>query len=304
MQCGTHAVKQVRVPWAELGSQLTALFERLAIDLLRECSITGAGPAAAYQLDREAPPVPNDRGGPGAEPRALRGRRPQSLDGFWPILRPAQSRRDHRPGHGHEGSLRAPCRRLSRRLARHAPAPARPAVQRHLRAPRNSNDHQINRSSTCPLTGGSSPPRTMWAFAANDRIRLVAACVRLRGGAGIVRAPSSCSSRDTTPRATNGEGDEDHPRIAELAAHRGEVARQGRRRARRRAHQSTFEAARVQLRSGGRGHVGFEPCRMAWTVCSSCRTRRDRIVRICLITSGVSSSSRQARSPSQTKPGA
>jgi transposase len=42
-QCGTHGVKQVRVPWAEPGSQFTALFERLAIDLLRECSVTGAG---------------------------------------------------------------------------------------------------------------------------------------------------------------------------------------------------------------------------------------------------------------------
>jgi transposase len=42
MECGTHGVKQVRVPWAEPGSQFTALFERLAIDLLRECSITGA----------------------------------------------------------------------------------------------------------------------------------------------------------------------------------------------------------------------------------------------------------------------
>jgi transposase len=41
MQCGTHGVKQVRVPWAEPGSQFTALFERLAIDLLRECSVTG-----------------------------------------------------------------------------------------------------------------------------------------------------------------------------------------------------------------------------------------------------------------------
>jgi transposase len=42
MECGTHGVKQLRVPWAEPGSQFTALFERLAIDLLRECSITGA----------------------------------------------------------------------------------------------------------------------------------------------------------------------------------------------------------------------------------------------------------------------
>src|SRR5215831_21198662 len=43
MDCGTYGVKQVRVPWAEPGSQFTALFERLAIDLRRECSITGAG---------------------------------------------------------------------------------------------------------------------------------------------------------------------------------------------------------------------------------------------------------------------
>lgn len=41
-ECTTHGVKQLRVPWAEPGSQFTALFERFAIDLLRECSITGA----------------------------------------------------------------------------------------------------------------------------------------------------------------------------------------------------------------------------------------------------------------------
>jgi transposase len=42
VDCATHGVKQLRVPWAETGSQFTALFERLAIDLLRECSVTGA----------------------------------------------------------------------------------------------------------------------------------------------------------------------------------------------------------------------------------------------------------------------
>jgi transposase len=40
--CATHGVKQLRVPWAGPGTQFTARFERLAIDLLRECSITGA----------------------------------------------------------------------------------------------------------------------------------------------------------------------------------------------------------------------------------------------------------------------
>ena len=34
VECATHGVKQLRVPWAEPGSQFTALFERLAIDLL------------------------------------------------------------------------------------------------------------------------------------------------------------------------------------------------------------------------------------------------------------------------------
>lgn len=40
--CPLHGVKQIRVPWAEANSQFTALFERLAIDVLQECSVTGA----------------------------------------------------------------------------------------------------------------------------------------------------------------------------------------------------------------------------------------------------------------------
>jgi len=39
--CPTHGVKQIPVPWAEPGSQFSALFERFAIDLLRECSVQG-----------------------------------------------------------------------------------------------------------------------------------------------------------------------------------------------------------------------------------------------------------------------
>jgi len=41
VNCPTHGVKQIAVPWAEPGSQFTAWFERLAIDLLRECSVKG-----------------------------------------------------------------------------------------------------------------------------------------------------------------------------------------------------------------------------------------------------------------------
>jgi hypothetical protein len=37
----THGAKQIRVPWAEPGNQFTALFERFAIDVLRECSVQG-----------------------------------------------------------------------------------------------------------------------------------------------------------------------------------------------------------------------------------------------------------------------
>jgi transposase len=41
IECPTHGVKQIPVPWAAPGSQFTALFERFAIDLLRECSVQG-----------------------------------------------------------------------------------------------------------------------------------------------------------------------------------------------------------------------------------------------------------------------
>lgn len=42
VECPQHGVKQVRALWAEPGSQFTALLERVAIDLLRECSVAGA----------------------------------------------------------------------------------------------------------------------------------------------------------------------------------------------------------------------------------------------------------------------
>ena len=39
-RCDEHGVHQIRVPWAEPGGRFTALFECLAIDWLREASIT------------------------------------------------------------------------------------------------------------------------------------------------------------------------------------------------------------------------------------------------------------------------
>ena len=42
VKCEEHGVKQARLSWAEPHSRFTLLFERLAIDVLREMSITGA----------------------------------------------------------------------------------------------------------------------------------------------------------------------------------------------------------------------------------------------------------------------
>lgn len=43
VQCPTHGVKQVRVPWAEPRARFTILMERLVIDVLHQCStVSGA----------------------------------------------------------------------------------------------------------------------------------------------------------------------------------------------------------------------------------------------------------------------
>lgn len=42
VKCPEHGILQVKVPWAEPRSRFTLLFERLAIDVLRECDVTGA----------------------------------------------------------------------------------------------------------------------------------------------------------------------------------------------------------------------------------------------------------------------
>jgi transposase len=124
VECPTHGVKQIRIPWAEAGSQFTALFERLAIDLLRECSVKGASGLLRISWDeawgikrravrrglarRQAEPVAHL----GVDEKAIakrhryltvvadldRGRvlhladdrKPESLDGFWPTLTAAQ----------------------------------------------------------------------------------------------------------------------------------------------------------------------------------------------------------------------
>jgi len=42
VQCPAHGVRQVRLPWAEPHARFTALFERLAIDVLKESAVRGA----------------------------------------------------------------------------------------------------------------------------------------------------------------------------------------------------------------------------------------------------------------------
>lgn len=43
VDCPEHGVLQVRLPWAEPHARFTVLFERLAIDVLKECDVLGAG---------------------------------------------------------------------------------------------------------------------------------------------------------------------------------------------------------------------------------------------------------------------
>jgi transposase len=42
VKCPDHGVKQVRLPWAEPKARFTAMFERFAIDVLRETDVLGA----------------------------------------------------------------------------------------------------------------------------------------------------------------------------------------------------------------------------------------------------------------------
>lgn len=51
VHCPTHGVRQVRVSWAEPMSRFTALFERLAIDVLLETSIDGAAKLLGLSWD-------------------------------------------------------------------------------------------------------------------------------------------------------------------------------------------------------------------------------------------------------------
>jgi transposase len=42
VECQEHGVKQAKVPWSESKSRFTLLFERMTIDVLKQCGVTGA----------------------------------------------------------------------------------------------------------------------------------------------------------------------------------------------------------------------------------------------------------------------
>jgi len=51
VKCDAHGTQQVAVPWAAKHGRFTALFERLAIDLMRECSVNAACDALRISWD-------------------------------------------------------------------------------------------------------------------------------------------------------------------------------------------------------------------------------------------------------------
>jgi len=51
VRCAEHGVRQIRVPWAEERSRFTALFEALAIRLLRETTVSGLGEIMGLSWD-------------------------------------------------------------------------------------------------------------------------------------------------------------------------------------------------------------------------------------------------------------
>ena len=52
VECEGHGVVQVMVPWAEPRSRFTLLFERLAIDVLSQCDVTGAPSRLLWKIEK------------------------------------------------------------------------------------------------------------------------------------------------------------------------------------------------------------------------------------------------------------
>lgn len=127
VKCPEHGTVTVRVPWAEKNSRFTLLFERLAIDVLLECSIRAACDLLGISWDeadgikqravrrgqarKQAEPMPRlcvdeksfghghdyltivtraERGRTATVAHVADGRETKSLDGFWATLSPEQ----------------------------------------------------------------------------------------------------------------------------------------------------------------------------------------------------------------------
>lgn len=54
LKCATHGIRQLQVPWAEPGSQFTALFEALAIDWLKQASVSAVARHLRISWDEAA----------------------------------------------------------------------------------------------------------------------------------------------------------------------------------------------------------------------------------------------------------
>lgn len=54
LNCPTHGIRQLTVPWAEPGSQFTALFEALAIDWLKQASVSAVAKYLRISWDEAA----------------------------------------------------------------------------------------------------------------------------------------------------------------------------------------------------------------------------------------------------------
>ena len=126
VRCPTHGTQTVAVPWAEKFGRFTRLFERLAIDLMLECSVAGACAilriswdeadgikqrAVKRGLERKGHPVPrrlgvdeksaarghdyltlvaNVAGEQTTVEYVAEGRTQESLDAYWRQFRPAE----------------------------------------------------------------------------------------------------------------------------------------------------------------------------------------------------------------------
>jgi transposase len=54
LKCPTHGIRQLKVPWAEPGSQFTAMFEALAIDWLQQASVSAVSKHLRISWDEAA----------------------------------------------------------------------------------------------------------------------------------------------------------------------------------------------------------------------------------------------------------